>query len=194
MGTSITGLPLTRFALAGLVAVLALSACGSDFPATDTATSTSPAADAPRAANAEESRRVPSPSRTGENLDGETSGGSAMEIRLRVGETVLNATLVENATIGDFISLLPLTLTLRDYAGTEKLSDLPRRLSTAGAPAGTDPDVGDIAYYAPWGNLAIYYKDFGYSRGLVKLGRIHSGIEELAAMSDDFTITIEPAN
>jgi hypothetical protein len=117
-----------------------------------------------------------------------------MEIRLRVGETVLNATLVENATTGDFISLLPLTLTLRDYAGTEKLSDLPRRLSTAGAPAGTDPDVGDIAYYAPWGNLAIYYKDFGYSRGLVKLGRIHSGIEELAAMSDDFTITIEPAN
>jgi hypothetical protein len=117
-----------------------------------------------------------------------------MEIRLRVGETVLNATLLESATTGDFISLLPLTLTLRDYAGTEKVSDLPRRLSTADAPAGTDPDVGDITYYAPWGNLAIFYKDFGYSSGLVKLGSIHSGIEDLAAMSGDFTITIEPAS
>jgi hypothetical protein len=37
--------------------------------------------------------------------------------------------------------------------------------------------VGDIAYYAPWGNLAIFYKDFGYSRGLVKLGRLDSSIE-----------------
>lgn len=24
-----------------------------------------------------------------------------------------------------------------------------------------------ITYYAPWGNLAIFYRDFGYSAGLV---------------------------
>jgi hypothetical protein len=51
---------------------------------------------------------------------------------------------------------------------------LPKELSTKDAPAGIDPSVGDIAYYASWGNLAIFYKDFGYSRGLVKLGRIDS--------------------
>jgi hypothetical protein len=39
--------------------------------------------------------------------------------------------------------------------------------------------VGDIAYYAPWGNLAIFIKDFGYSRGLVKLGCIESGLDAL---------------
>jgi hypothetical protein len=32
--------------------------------------------------------------------------------------------------------------------------------------------VGDITYYAPWGNLAIFYRDFGYSPGLVRLGHI----------------------
>jgi hypothetical protein len=42
---------------------------------------------------------------------------------------------------------------------------------------GQRPDVGDIAYYAPWGNLAIYYKDFGYSNGLIILGKIDSGPE-----------------
>ena len=39
--------------------------------------------------------------------------------------------------------------------------------------------MGDIAYYSPWGNLAIFYKDFGYSEGLVRLGRIDSGVTPL---------------
>ena len=100
-----------------------------------------------------------------------------MKIRLKVGDTALTATLIDSKTNQDFISLLPLTLTLKDYAGTEKVSDLPKRLSTEGAPSGIDPSVGDITYYAPWGNLAIFYRDFGYSSGLVILGKIDRGIE-----------------
>jgi hypothetical protein len=121
----------------------------------------------------------------------ETEEGSEVELRLTVGRAVIRATMLDSETTRDFISLLPLTLTLSDYAQTEKVSDLPRRLSMAGAPEGVNPDVGDIAYYAPWGNLAIYYRDFGYSRGLVKLGSIDSGIQELTAMSGDFSVTIE---
>jgi hypothetical protein len=102
---------------------------------------------------------------------------SGMKIRIKVGDTALTATLIDSQTSRDFISLLPLTLTLKDYAGTEKISDLPKRLSTEGAPSGSDPSVGDIAYYAPWGNLAIFYRDFGYSSGLVILGKIESGME-----------------
>lgn len=34
-------------------------------------------------------------------------------------------------------------------------------------------------YYAPWGNLAIFYKDFGYASGLVILGKIDSEVEAL---------------
>jgi hypothetical protein len=103
-----------------------------------------------------------------------------MKIRIDVEGTPITATLVDNATSRDFVSLLPATLTLNDYAATEKISDLPRRLSTKGTPAGFDPSVGDIAYYAPWGNLAIFYRDFGYSRGLVQIGTIDSGIEALS--------------
>lgn len=102
-----------------------------------------------------------------------------MKIRITIDGTPITATLEDNATARDFASLLPLTLTLEDYASTEKISDLPRRLSTEGAPAGADPDVGDIAYYAPWGNLAIYYKDFRYSDGLIKLATIDDGVQAL---------------
>jgi hypothetical protein len=100
-----------------------------------------------------------------------------MKLSIKIGEKEVTATLKDSETARDFASLLPLTLTLEDYAHTEKVSDLPKRLSTDGAPSGSDPDVGDIAYYAPWGNLAIYYKDFGYSNGLIILGKIDSGPE-----------------
>jgi hypothetical protein len=106
-----------------------------------------------------------------------------MRIRIRTGGNALTARLEDSAAAHDFAALLPLELTLKDYASTEKIADLPRKLSTDGAPAGIDPQVGDIAYYAPWGNLAIFYRDFDYSRGLVRLGRIESGAEELASLA-----------
>ncbi len=104
-----------------------------------------------------------------------------MKLNINIGGKILTASLADNPTARDFVSLLPLTLTLEDYSRTEKISDLPKRLSTEGAPAGSDPDVGDIAYYAPWGNLAIFYKDFGYSNGLVILGKIDGDMEAFNA-------------
>jgi len=102
-----------------------------------------------------------------------------MRIRMNIEGTALTATLNDNATTRDFASLLPLTLTLTDYEATEKISDLPKPLSTKGSPPGSDPSVGDISYYAPWGNLAVFYRESRYASGLVKLGTITSGIEAL---------------
>ncbi len=104
---------------------------------------------------------------------------TVMKIRLKLEDTVLTATLNDSKTAREFAAQLPLTLTLTDYSKTEKISDLPKKLSTDGAPSGSDPSVGDIAYYAPWGNLAIFYRDFVYSSGLVILGKIDGGIEAL---------------
>ena len=115
---------------------------------------------------------------------------SRMRIRLTFDGKAVEATLLDNATARDLLSLLPMTLTLEDYNATEKIAYPPRKLSTSGAPAGIDPSVGDIAYYAPWGNLAIFYKDFGYSRGLIGLGRVDSGIEALRGPGS-LKVTIE---
>lgn len=113
-----------------------------------------------------------------------------MKIRLILNGKIISATLADNASARDFLALLPLSLTLKDYASTEKISDLPKKLTTQGAPAGFDPDVGDITYYAPWGNLAIFYRDFGYAAGLVKLGRIDVGVEALS-VTGPIPVTIE---
>jgi len=107
-----------------------------------------------------------------------------------VAGTPLTATLDDNETARDFAAMLPLTLTLEDYASTEKISYLPRKLSTTGAPAGTAASAGDVTYYAPWGNLALFYRDFEYSSGLVTLGAVHGGVEVLRRRGR-LTVTIE---
>lgn len=114
-----------------------------------------------------------------------------MKILLTTDGKSTTATLVDNQTSRDFVALLPMTLTLEDYASTEKVAYLPKKLSTKDAPAGIDPDVGDITYYAPWGNLAIFYRDFGYASGLVKLGRFDAGIEAFG-VHGALKVTIEP--
>lgn len=115
-----------------------------------------------------------------------------MKIRLIVkGRRTLTATLIDSPTTRDFLTLLPLTLKLDDYAGTEKIVYLPRKLSEEAAPAGVDPAVGDITYYAPWGNLALFYKDFGYAKGLIKIGSIDEGAE-IFNTPGSITVMIEP--
>lgn len=105
------------------------------------------------------------------------SKSETYKIKMIVGDSALTATLIDNPTTRDFISLLPIYLKLDDYSGTEKISYLSKKLSIEKAPSGFDPSVGDLTYYAPWGNLAIFYKDFGYANGLINLGKIDSGIE-----------------
>lgn len=89
--------------------------------------------------------------RAAEPTAGAGQGAIHLKVRLTtVDGKIITATLNDSATAQDFAALLPLTLSLDDYAATEKIAYLPRRLSTAGVPDGFTPSVGDITYYAPW--------------------------------------------
>jgi len=112
-----------------------------------------------------------------------------MKIRLKFEDRELTAVLNDSQSAREFLALLPLTITLEDYAGTEKISYLASRLSTSGAPRGSDPAVGDIAYYAPWGNLAIFYRDAGYASGLVILGKLDD--VQRISVDGSLNVTIE---
>ena len=116
---------------------------------------------------------------------------SAMKVRITVGNEVLTATLLDTETSRDFMSILPLTLRLKDYASAEKIGYPPRKLSAKQAPPGYAPFIGDIAYYSPWGNVAIFYKDAGYAKGLIKLGNLDSGVEKLAGKQGEFEAVFE---
>jgi len=104
-----------------------------------------------------------------------------IKMKITIGDKSVVATMYNNATAKDFISMLPLALPLDDYNGTEKTSYLSRKLNTAGVPSGSDPEVGNITYYAPWGNPAIFYKDLGYSNSLLNPGNIEVDVSILSS-------------
>ncbi|MCJ8139162.1 cyclophilin-like fold protein [Falsirhodobacter halotolerans] len=102
-----------------------------------------------------------------------------MKLNVILGSTVLSATLNDSHAARDFAAMMPLDLHLSDYHGVEKVSDLPRRLATTGAPGRYDPRRGDITLYAPWGNLALFYEDAPAAAGLVPLGRFDGPVMAL---------------
>lgn len=112
------------------------------------------------------------------------------KIRIVCDQAEIIVSLFDNPASRDFLSQLPLTREFRDFAGAEKIADLPRRLDTSASP--TPHEIqGDFTYYAPWGNLAIFYRGFGTDSQLYVLGKIESGKEKLASMKTSFTARIE---
>lgn len=104
-----------------------------------------------------------------------------MKIRLNVDGQIVTAVLYDNASARAFAEQLPLTLTLTDYARIERIAYLPRKLPKGNAETTIPVRAGDIAYYAPWGNLAIFAEDGSgnYSSDLMRLGTIDTGLSAL---------------
>lgn len=116
----------------------------------------------------------------------QTAGGDANQIvgtvvRFTAGSTSVDLTIGEDSpTVRDFLSLLPLTMTLEEYAGREKIGYLDRKLASEGSP-GSDPEDGDLIYFIPWGNIGFYYNTagIGFSNQTVHIGKYEATLEEL---------------
>ncbi|MFB8044531.1 cyclophilin-like fold protein [Streptomyces hydrogenans] len=114
-----------------------------------------------------------------------------MDIRVTLDGRPVKATLNDSPAARDFAELLPLALDLTDFHGIERVADLPRKLDTAGAPEPTAATTGDIAYYAPWGNLALFYQDGpAASADLLILGHLDVSADQLGRAA---RITIDTA-
>lgn len=112
-------------------------------------------------------------------------------IKLTIGDAVLYATLEDNSASRSLLAQLPMSLSFSDYNGTEKIAYPDEALDGSDAPDNCDPDVGTLAYYQPWGNLCIFYRDFHASNGLTPLGRIEGNLAALTDLTGDFTVLME---
>jgi hypothetical protein len=118
-----------------------------------------------------------------------------MRIRLAINDRTATATLNDTPTARDFVSLLPLELQMQDLFGREKPGQLPRPLA-AGA-GQSNYEVGDLGYWPPSHDLAIFYADDGQripSPGIVIIGQIDTGLNLIAGAGDSFQLTVEPVD
>jgi hypothetical protein len=124
-----------------------------------------------------------------------TDSAGVVRIRLIIGDHVATAMLEDSAAARDFAAMLPMTIDMHDLFGREKAGRLPRELSIDRARWEFDYEVGELAYWSPGDDIAIFYADDGQAipqPGLVRLGTIDTGLDVIAAAGNDFQMTIEP--
>jgi hypothetical protein len=118
-----------------------------------------------------------------------------LRIHISIGDQQFNATLTDSAAARDLAAQLPLTVEMSDHGSVEKTGPLPAPLSLDGQPAGADPDVGDVGYYAPGNDLVFYSGDQSYFDGIVVLGRMDAGAaERLPTIDGSVTATVTAAD
>ena len=102
-----------------------------------------------------------------------------MKIKITIGGKILTASLADNATAKDFALVLPLNVTMKDLFGREKYGDLPKALSKNG-PSKETYEVGEIAYWSPAQQFAVYYHQDGESipsPGIIPIAKIDAGTD-----------------
>lgn len=123
--------------------------------------------------------------------DSPAVGGTA--VRVLVGGRAFAAELYDNPTARDFAGRLPVTVAVDDLNRAEKTGHLPFALTTDGVPAGADPEVDEIGYYAPGQDLVLYYGDVGYFSGIIRIGRFRDSIRGIADLPNGLTVRVERA-
>jgi hypothetical protein len=116
-----------------------------------------------------------------------------MKIRVIFQDHEITATLDDSPTVRDFASMLPLSLTFEDYSTNEKIAYLPRKLTEKDSGTFSNEASGDVAYFAPWGNIIFYHGSYSYWPGLIRLGRVDGNTDPLLAKGS-FPLRIEHVN
>jgi hypothetical protein len=114
------------------------------------------------------------------------------DVQITVNDQSFTAQLADNPAARDLVDQLPLTLRFRDFNRVEKIAKLPKPLTMEGVPAGDDPEINDIGYYAPSGDLVLYYGDVGYWNGIVRIGQLRAeDMSIIERQPDGFELTID---
>ena len=119
----------------------------------------------------------------------------AMKVNIKVNHQTVTATMEDNAATKDFLSRLPLEVTLNDFNNTtEKIFYPEPALNIDGVTRGCAPTPGDITIYVPWGNVAIFCKSWSHSNDLIKIGHIDGEGIKILSVGGDVKVRFESQN
>jgi hypothetical protein len=115
---------------------------------------------------------------------------TAMQISVKSNGKTTVFELNNSPAARDLYAQLPLSIKVENYSNNEKIFYPPKKLNTTDTPP-AKARAGTLAYYAPWGDVVMFYRSFGSAPGLYELGHAISGSECIQGMSG--TIQIEKA-
>jgi len=107
----------------------------------------------------------------------------AMKISVKVNGNTTVFELNNSPAARDLYAQLPLSIKVENYSDNEKIFYPPKKLNTTDTPPADSGRAGTLAYYAPWGDVVMFYKGFSSAPGLYELGHVTSGSEYITEMS-----------
>ncbi len=107
--------------------------------------------------------------------------GEKMKITVHSNGNITVFKLNNSQAAKELYDQLPLSIEVEDYSHNEKIFYPPKKLGTSNTPL-ADAKNGTLAYYAPWGDVVMFYEDFGTASGLYELGHAVSGVEHIKDM------------
>ena len=120
------------------------------------------------------------------------------EVIVRINEQMISVTdegghtvvfrLNSSSAVKSLLSLLPMTVDVEDYSSNEKIFYPAEELDTSDVIEGSG-GAGGLAYFSPWGNVVMYYDEFGEYPGLYILGEAIEGADQIEQLKG--TITVE---
>ena len=122
------------------------------------------------------------------SIEMEESNVETNQISVTCGDTQVVYELNDSPAAQSLLSQLPLTVAVEDFSTNEKVFYPPQELDTSDTPL-AEGGAGTLAYYAPWGDVVLFYDSFSANGSLYELGEAVSGVENIGQMSG--TITVE---
>lgn len=114
-------------------------------------------------------------------------GEERMQISVENNGNTIIFELNDSQAATDLYEQLPLTIETEDFSDNEKIFYPPEELNTEDAPL-AEGGEGVLAYYAPWGDVVMFYDDFRANGSLFELGQAVSGQELIGQLSGEITI------
>ena len=113
----------------------------------------------------------------------------ARTISVKFGDNTVIYELNNSPAADSLYEQLPITAEAEDFSTNEKIFYPPQALDTSGTPLAAG-GTGTLAYYAPWGDVVMFYGGFSENSSLFQLGQVVSGGELVSEMSGTVTIDV----
>lgn len=124
---------------------------------------------------------------------GQTPGGEkeqeeeTMRISVTSGEYEIVYALNDSPAAAQLYAQLPLTVEVEPFSDNE-MTFYPEALSVEDTPL-SDGASGSLSYYAPWGDVVMFYAPCTPNNSLYELGTVVSGEENIASLSGTITVS-----
>ena len=116
-------------------------------------------------------------------------GGETMRIQVEGNGTTILFALNDSQAAKDLVARLPMSIAVENFSNNEKIFYPSSELDVNGAPL-AEGGAGTLAYYAPWGDVVMFYGNFNSNGSLYALGEAVSGTETIANLSGTIEIRV----